>query len=359
MNRFLLSKINLITDLSAEAQNLIEFYKDKRSSNFVWYKELGKDLINYIERPDFVYEVIKQLSGNISYRLIAIVELVEAISLHQIQNLLQDKQGYVLLGDLQGWLGSLNNSKYVSIDINRLSRLYLKIESIRFPIIINDSRPYMGEMVDENQDLGIDPSVAPGRAAYSFRFGGGHDGEHWLTKNIGAQVRATARIKGTILTYYNISDVAGKTLFAVMILMENTQTVLLLKDLVTVSQKIKTAPLTTKQTVNASKFTDRNGKPISKITLNPGDIIGTTLSWKLNPMTTFYSKYAGMDLGTFHFAFLKYEFAQLYRSTATGVGVATDDLRNEMVKNNEKILPAALSWFIPACSPESPVKCFK
>lgn len=350
----------LPSDLTAEAKSLIEKHQAKRSSNYIWYKEAGKDLLNYLERPNFIYEVLRQLASTyLSYMFLANFEFVNGLSEAEIQNLLKTKQGHFLIDNVQNWLSPTLNTKNFSLDNATLMQLYMKIERIRVPIIAGDKRPYMGEMVGAAEDLGIDPSIMPGRANYSFRFGGGHDGEHWLTKTVGAQVKATQGIKGTVLTYYY----QGDKLWNVMILLDNTQIVLLIKDLTSLGPKIKQAPLTTRDNdktpqKDESKFTDRAGNPTSKVKLNAGDVIGTTMAWKLGSARVFYSGYP-VEVGTFHFAFLKYEFVQTYRSKATGGGgVASDEVRDKM-SPKEKASTPALSWYIAPLSPQSPVRCFK
>lgn len=360
MFKFTPSFVFIPSDLTPEAKLFIEKHQAKRSGKYIWYKELGKDLLNYLERPDFIYEVLRQVASiYLSYMFLANVELVEGLIEFQIQNLLKTKQGNLLVDNIQGWLSPTLNSNSFSVERSKLMQLYMKIERIRVPIIVNDKRPYMGEMVGTEEDLGIDPSIAPGRAEYSFRFGGGHDGEHWLTKTIGAQVKATPGIKGIVLTYYY----QGDGLWNVMILLDNMQTVFLIKDLVTLGPKIKLAPLTTKDNdktprKDESKFTDANKNPTSKIRLNAGDLIGTTMPWKLGSASVFYSGYPAQVV-TFHFAFIKYEFVQNYRSKATGGGgVADDEVRNKMTEKEKQSTPA-LNWYIAPLSPASPVRCFK
>ncbi len=151
-----------------------------------------------------------------------------------------------------------------------------------------------------------------------------------------------------------------------MILLRNTQIVLIIKDLVTLGSKFtdnKHLLLTTPddhktRQKDESKFVDKNGNPISKVLLKNRDIIGTTNRWETDTTKRYYSGYDGV-FGTFHFAFMKKEFVQYYRSNATGgSGVAPDDLRNQL-DPKERAKNPALSWYIPVLSPESPVKCFK
>ena len=342
---------------SDEAKSLIEKHRNKRGSDYIWYEELGKDLINHISRPELILEVLKQLVGFGNYYLYQVnAALVEALSLSQIQDLLQDKVGNNLIYTLQIYLNSTN----IPAEANKLRRLYLKIERVRIPVIVNDRRPYIGTLVDPAEDLGIDPSRAGDHLPYAFRFGGSHDGEHWLTKTIGAEVRATAEIKGTVLTYYN----TGEEGHAVMILLDNTNIIMLLKDLQILGPRIKQSP----GTGGGAGFaiTDKSGRPLSKVRVNAGDLIGTTAYWKISSARLFYSGYEQGEFGTFHFAFLKYEHAQQYRSNISSAdGVAIDDIamqrnaENFQKTQSKKIVVFPLSWFIPPLSPDSPVKCFK
>ncbi len=204
----------------------------------------------------------------------------------------------------------------------------------------------------------IQISLATGRIPYTFRFGGAHDGEHWLTKNAGAEVRATAGIKGTLLTHYNTSA----TEKGVFILLDNTKIVLVIKDLITLGPKMIKENFSNKENKSSSKIIDKNGNPISKTKLVNGDLIGTTMPWtneKGAVRNQFYSAYAGYDPGTFHFAFVKYEFIQRFRSETTGVGGIAYDETWEQMEKAEQAKTAPLSWFVIPCSPESPVKCFK
>lgn len=169
---------------------------------------------------------------------------------------------------MQGWLTvSGKPFDFPSADRNSLAKFNTKIDSVRVPIIANDKRPYVGDMMAKDEDLGIDMSSYRQRPPfYTFRFGGAHDGEHWLTKSIGAEIRAIAGIKGIVLTYYY----QGEGLWSVMIWLENTKAVLLLKDLVTLGTKIKLGKIMTypddeKTKKNETMFTDSQGRPISNI----------------------------------------------------------------------------------------------
>lgn len=232
----------------------------------------------------------------------------------------------------------------------------------------------MGDMVGTDEDMGIEPSISD-RAApfYEYRFGAGHDGEHWLTKTVGAQVRATAEIKGTVLTrYYQEAEQGSGQLANVMILLDNTDIVMIVKDLVTIGPKITATRATTPDRESTprkdeSRFTDKNGNPISTIKLVAGDLIGTTTIWSRLLAANYYPEYK-RDFGTFHFSFLKYEFAQNFRLKKSLGG---DLFQDEDIKPGEKLytkrsakgemidVRIPKSWFIAPCSPQSPVRCFK
>ena len=274
-----------------------------------------------------------------------------------------------MLDDVQSFLQPTHTSSFVNISANDFVRLYMKIESVRIPIVSGDKRPYVGEMVAADEDMGVDPSPffnpALARLPYSYRFGGGHDGEHWLTKTVGAQIKATPGIKGLVLTYYYQESGLGNT----MILLDHTNIVLLIKDLVTLGPKILSAkrsyPDNAKtKSVNETMFTDKIGKPLSKSRVESDDLIGTTTVWTRLTAQSFYPGY-DRTFGTFHFIFLKYNKVQEYRSK---VGHADKNLRGEGVADEdvlaslseaEKKQAIPIDWFIPVLSPASPVRCFK
>lgn len=353
------SNIYLSSDLTPEVRTLIGKHTGKQRNGYVWHIELGKDLVNYTSRPDFLTEVIHYLrtyGADVLYSVVS--EFLNTITSPQIKSLIETKLGWALVDEIQGWLTvSGKPFDFPSVDKNQLARMNLKVDAVRVPIIANDQRPYVGDMVAKDEDLGIHTSRVPKRSPfYTYRFGGGHDGEHWLTKTIGAEVRATAGIKGIVLTIYNQEG----GLWTVMILLDDTNVVLLLKDFLKLGAKIQQGKIRTfpdnaaTKTINESMFTDRQGKPVSNIRVEAGDLIGTTTTWE-------NGKY-----GTFHFALLKYEKVQEYRTKvgAGASGVGEDDLVKEIIKKAKMLqmiakVPIPLSWFISALSPESPVKCFK
>lgn len=369
------SNVYLASDDSTEIKSLIGKHIAGHGNGRVWHKELGKDLINYVSRPDFLIEAIHYLRAGYGADILYSVttEFLENITAAQIKSLLEAKSGVVFVSEVQGWL-TVSSGPFVSrsADANKLRRLFTKIERVRIPIIANDKRPYIGDMVGVDEDMGIEPSFGSNAAPfYEYRFGSGHDGEHWLTKNVGAQVKATAEIKGTVLTrYYQFAEQGSAQLANVMILLDNTDIVMIIKDLVTIGPKITATRATTpdiKHTTekDESKFTDKNGKPLSTIKLGAGDLIGTTTIWTKMIAAKYYPEYAG-KFGTFHFSFIKYKFVQEYR-TLKGEGTrnkTTADIANvpELTRRTvgkNAYIDIPKHWFIAPCSPESPVKCFK
>ena len=264
------------SDTSPEATLLIEKHVDKRGRNYVWYRELGKDLLNYVERPEFIKTVLLEVSKKYGDPLMhgTAAEFAEAINSSQIQLLLSGKAGIMLVNIVQGYLSPNNVSSYITTSAEKFRELYMKIERVRIPVIVGDKRPYVGDMVSKDEDMGIDPSTSgETRIPFSIRFGSGHDGEHWLTKTIGAQVKATAGIKGTVLTYY--AQNTSFTIWNVMILLDDTRTVLLIKDLVTLGPVILKA-LKTRTGTGKLQIMDSKGNSLSKIKINAGEVIGTT-----------------------------------------------------------------------------------
>lgn len=88
------------------------------------------------------------------------------------------------------------------------------------------------------------------------------------------------------------------------------------------------------------------------------------MPWSDLGARNYYSGY-NRAFGTFHFAFLKYEKVQEYRSKIghklekeRATGVVDDEIIATLSEElRKKAVP--LSWFIAALSPENPVKCFK
>lgn len=346
-------------DASAEVTALIEKHiKKNRVNGYVWYMELGKDLVNYLARPEFIKAVLLEVSRNYTNPLMygTAAGFAEALNSSQIQLLLGSKPGMMLINSVQGYLSFKNVSQYITTSAEKFTELYMKIERVRIPVVVGDKRPYVGDMVGASEDLGLDPSTSgENRIPFSNRFGSGHDGEHWLTNTVGAQVKATNGIKGTVLTYY--AQNASFTIWNMMILLDNTRIVMLIKDLTSLGQAVLKAPKTGTGT-GKLQIIDSKGNPISKVKINVGEIIGTTMSWKPDIAAKYYSSY-DRTFGSFHFAFLKYEFAQQYRSKAPNADGVADDEAIATLSPEQRKTTALIKWFVPVLGPESPVKCFK
>lgn len=52
------SKIYLASDFTTEIKALISNHVAKNRNGYVWHKELGKDLVNFVFRPDFLLEAV-------------------------------------------------------------------------------------------------------------------------------------------------------------------------------------------------------------------------------------------------------------------------------------------------------------
>lgn len=322
-------------DVSPEAKSLIEKYKDKSAS---WQKDLGKELIKYIERPDLVLQVLRQLAYiNHLYPFYISSQFIESAADGEIQKLTETKYGNLVLNRIFS-IFLYAQTKLPASETSKITKLIMRIEGIRVRINVNDKRPLIADMVENGDGLqllrverSLDDTWLLDQNAY--RFGTGHDGEHILGNQDGSRVKAIAGLTGVVLTYYSQNDGT----FAVDILLKDNKTVLVIKDLINLSLLIKSAPCSTKGLVKDNngipKFIDKNGRPISKVKIGVGETIGYTRKWsgKENKGAT------GM-----HFTVVKYEFIQQFRE-ALGAGV-----------NSASDYP---NWFILPCGSESPVRC--
>ena len=337
------------TDLTAEAKSIIEKYFKKVCENYFWDEELAKDLLNYIERADLINEVFTQFNTFHQNYIIGFYStFAESLTASRIQILTKTNYGNLVLNQLFSVLYSNypTTKQYKSQtpfeltnDLkNKLKQLAMKIELYRNPVNLNDLRPYIGNMVENNEGLDIERAFRKAGDTWiteqgGYRFGIGHDGEHILGNRNGSRVKAISGLTGIVLTYYS----QGDGTFAVVILLNDSKTVLVLKDLENLSLLIKSSPCSSKGLTKVNKgipkFIDRTGKPISKIRIAAGETIGFTRSW----IGIKNDKKVGM-----HFTIVKYQFIQQYREEL-GEGV-----------NNPEKHP---TWFIVPCSSESPVKC--
>lgn len=320
------------SDLTSEARAFIDSYRSKNNNTYIQYRELVKGLIIHILRPEFIYEVLRQVI-QFHTQLIApiTINFVENITDEQILNLTKTKDGNYLLTKLFTLLSGFKSTAN-STNLNNIIQSVEKIEKVRFQIIVGDKRPLIADMVENNDGLyhfrferNLDDFWLMERNA--LRFGLGHDGEHILGNRNGSRVKAIAGITGVILTYFKQLPDDN---YAVYILLDNN-IVLVLKDLINLSTLVlKSVNSTKQQTV--PKFIDRL-KPIKGVKLQIGDTIGFTAPW---------SGDTNRSATGLHFNFVKYQFIQQYRD-ALGRG--------------ENVMSKYPTWFIVPCGSQSPVRC--
>jgi RHS repeat-associated protein len=185
-----------------------------------------------------------------------------------------------------------------------------------------DDRPNISDMVSPSYGVG---TMSDGSYRFKVNEDGkiGHDGEHVLGDRNGSTVRAIAGLTGTVLTYYAQGDGS----FSIYILLADKRTVMVLKDVHNPSTIIRQSPLTTGKNPT---FLDRNGNPLSRVSLHIGDQIGTTGTW--------VGETNRGQVGL-HFTFVRFQFIQQYRiNISNSIGSPPD-------------------YYIPPCSPSSPVRC--
>lgn len=80
------SNVYLASGDSAEIKTLIGKHITKHGNGYVWYKELGKDLMNYLARPDFLFEAIEYVRAAYGAEILYSVttEFLEMITAAQI-----------------------------------------------------------------------------------------------------------------------------------------------------------------------------------------------------------------------------------------------------------------------------------
>ena len=224
-----------------------------------------------------------------------------------------------------------------------------------------DDRPYVGYMVADEADHGLDSMDMYPDDDETNRFGSGHDGEHWLTIPEVVDIRAIQGLTGTVLTYF--AHQKDPTLYAVLIRLDRAPNfVLMLKDVQNLSALVRSAPQTS---AGSTGFTKKNGEPLSKIKLKVGDLIGQTSSWPTFDGSQ--NKY-----GTFHFSLLRYDKAQEWR-TALGQGALAGQVPDiaadsRIVTDRHGVMRLGdvpgphnraypQSWFVAPCGSASPVRC--
>lgn len=174
-----------------------------------------------------------------------------------------------------------------------------------------DSRPLITDMVDNSQ--GVDDErnedLSPWRNTEGrYRFGTGHDGEHVLGDIDGSVVRAIKGLTGVILGHYRQEKGldGAPDMYSVYVRLDSDKsTVLVLKDLILLSDKVKTSPVLS-QTGGGLFY--RNGSVRSKIALDVGDVIGKTRPWRTSSFQGKNKNKVGM-----HFLFVKFANIEAFR----------------------------------------------
>ena len=287
------SKVFVPNDVTAEARSLIEKYTSRRSRTYIWYEELAKDLVNYVERADLINEIFNQINGFYQYFMIDFYStFAETLTTPQILTLTKTNYGSLVLNRLFANLygkppsyeqcNAAGRYQITNEIRNRMRQLAMKIENFRNPTSPDDPRPHIGDMVDNNESLDIyryntsnanDPWI---NEQGDYRFGGGHDGEHILGNRDGSRVKAIAGLTGTILTYHlQLPD----RNYSVYILLNDNRTMLVLKDLNNLSPIVLKAPNSTSRNGIIPRFIDKSGKPISTVKIGVGETIGFTRKW--------------------------------------------------------------------------------
>lgn len=321
------------SDLTSEARAFIDSYKSKINSSYIEYRELVKGLISNIQRPELIYEVLRQVAQFHNLLLPPVtINFVESITEEQILGLTAKRDGNYLLTKLFTLL-TIFKQRAENTGLANIIKLIEKIESIRFQIIVSDKRPLIADMVENNDGLyhfrferSLDDFWLMERNA--LRFGIGHDGEHILGNKNGSRVKTIAGLTGIILTYYQqLPD----NNFAVFIALDS-EIVLVLKDLIDLSPVVLRSVNSTKRN-SVPRFTDNLGKPIKAVKVGIGETLGFTSSWSgaINKSAT------GL-----HFTFVRYKFIQQFRD-ALGRG--------------ENVMLKYPTWFIVPCGSQSPVRC--
>lgn len=341
------------SDLSAEAKTLIEKHVGSPHNRFARFEDLAKDLVNFISRPDLIYEVFRQIIYNPeykSYQYPTAAKFAETLTDSQILKLTETRPGNFLLNKLFNIFKSSSANKNPTI-ANAAVKLIMRIESVRFQIIANDKRPLIADMVENNEGLyqprdekTLDDLWLMERNA--FHFGIGHDGEHILGNRNGSRVKAIAGLTGIILTYHKMLPANN---YAVYILLNDNRNVIVLKDLINLSPTILKAPSSTKIEDKVPIFIDKKGKPISTVKIGVGETIGFTAKWNGN----INSSATGL-----HFTIVKYQFVQQFRKFLVDIGIVfAKDAREHTNKGDELIKNNYKNWLIVPCSSESPVRC--
>ena len=292
--------------------------------------DIGRDLVNYIDRPDLVNEVLNQIDvnyGSYSSILPTVVPFVDTLKDFQIKELAEIYTGNQLLYRIASLLLNVNPDMAATVD---------KVgKGAKFRELFSKIKPYLSTSISQSQKQFIG-DIVPNNTGISDRFGKGHDGSHIRSPKMGGSVVTIEALKGIVIRQYVQSlpspTEGFNTLYGVWVLLRDGK-VVIYKDLLTVDAKLRK--------LQSGKLYVAGKTPISRINVSTGDLIGTIRPWhKDDPIND-------KDVGL-HITFIYLKYIQDYKDY---LGL-TD---NQREKRNLYYFP--LEKLIAPCSEESPVRC--
>ena len=261
-----LTAIYLPNDLTAEALSIISKNKNPSFQNTIDHEKLGRDLINYLNRPELIDEIFNQITVNYNDQLYsAVVKIfVETMTDSQIRQLADAYPGYRLLYRMVSLLLNLQYMSFLTADdVRKFIGLSMKIQRNLPP----------NPAVADKQSAG---EIVPNNTGISDRFGKGHDGIHIRAPKEGGQVITIKALEGIVIRQY-IQETPKKdngysTLYGVWVVLRDGK-VAVYKDLKTVDSKITA-------TLKQGNLYYNNGRVLSRLNMSAGDPIGTIFPWK-------------------------------------------------------------------------------
>lgn len=322
-------------------------------------KKIAQDLIIIIDQPDLILTIFNQIPNTletnkrIEFVFLIIKEFTELLNSELISKLVQSSNGNILLNNIQKYFGNdvpqESFGRKYSQEQKQLSQiLFSKIENIRIVNDLNDNRPSILEMVEnnlgmqfyrQNYELAKNQGLPWIMDQGNYRFGIGHDGEHVLGSKTGSRVKTTLGISGRILGYYSQRDET----WAVILWLEPKPFVLVLKDLVNLSKLVLKSPQIVNNNGNAIPIFDKNKNPISNIKIGINETIGFTRAW-----TKEDDKKSAIGL---HVTVVKYEYIQQFRQYLIN---KHDPIKWRSGQLDVEVLS---NYAITPCGNESPIKC--
>ena len=319
-------------EFSAEASTIISKHLFPNHPDIIVPADVGKDLINYINRPELISEVFSQIEfkyGGYGVVLQVVLSFTEALKDVQIKKLGEAYTGKRLLDRIASLLLNINPDIANLADKTnkgaKFVELFAKLQ-LNWKLSESESRKqYVGD-------------VLPGNTGISDRFGTGHDGIHLRSPKTGGNVVTIDSLKGIVIRQYIQSapnSVEGKNyLYGVWVLLLNGK-VVVYKDLLSVDIKLKKLEI--------GRLYLRGTTPTSKVTISTGDLIGTVRPWAAEDSIN------KQDVGL-HLTFIYLKYLNDYK---TNLGL-TDAQREK-----RQMFSFPVEKLIAPCSEESPVKCLK